>query len=243
MLDRTKACTNPCRQPIVGPRSAVVSASSIELTALVDAARAGRGGAATVVGDPGIGKTAVLDALAARAASARVVRLTGVEAEVEMGWSGLAVLVEGFLDGIERLAPARATALRTALALETADEAVAPFAVALATRDLLVEAAEDTPILVLVDDLQWIDHSTRRTLAFLARRLEVERLAIVSTRRVGGDPSADTGRAIALTALDADDADELLADVGVNRSQRAGAVVRAVEGTPLVLVWVAHPAG
>ena len=140
-----------------------------------------------------------------------------------MGWSGLAVLVEGFLDGIERLAPARATALRTALALETADEAVAPFAVALATRDLLVDAAEDTPIVVLVDDLQWIDHSTRRTLAFLARRLEVERLAIVSTRRVGGDPSADTGRAIALDALDAEDADDLLADVGVDRTGRAGA--------------------
>ena len=157
-----------------------------------------------------------------------------------MGWSGLAVLVDGFLDGIERLAPARATALRTALALETADEAVAPFAVALAARDLLVDAAEDTPIIVLVDDLQWIDHSTRRTLAFVARRLEVERLAIVSTRRVGGDPSADTGRAITLDALDAEDADDLLADVGVTAPGVREQLIRASRGVPLVLVEAAH---
>src|SRR5690606_20192696 len=107
---------------------------------------------------------------------------------------GLAGLVGGVLDGIDRLAPARAAALRTALALDCGEDSVDPFGVALATRDLLVEAAETQPIVVIVDDLHWIDPSTRLTLAYIARRLELERLAIVSARRPGPDESTDTGR-------------------------------------------------
>ena len=113
--------------------------------------------------------------------------MAGVEAEVELAWSGLAELLDGILDGLDRLAPARASAVRAALAIEGADQPVEPFAIALATRDLLVDAAEDAPIVIIVDDLQWVDLPTRRTLSYISRRLQFERLVIVSTRRAGGD--------------------------------------------------------
>ena len=115
----------------------------------------------------------------------RIVRLSGVEAELELAWSGLAGLLDGLLDGIDKLPPARASAVRAALALEGVDEPVEPFAIALAARDILVDAAEDAPMVVFVDDLQWVDAPTRRTLSYIARRLQFERLAIVSTRRSG----------------------------------------------------------
>ena len=149
------------------------------IVGLAATAAIGEGGALTIVGEPGIGKTAVLDEAAALILAdqprCRIVRLSGVEAELEMAWSGLAGLLDGLLDGIDRLPPARASALRAALAIEGADEPVEPFAIALATRDLLVDAAEDAPVVVFVDDLPWVDAPTRRTLSYIARRLQFER--------------------------------------------------------------------
>ena len=143
-------------------------------------AAVGEGGALTIVGDAGIGKTAVVDEAAAIISvdqpDCRIVRMEGVEAEVELAWSGLAELLDGVLDGLDRLAPARASAVRAALAIEGADQPVEPFAIALATRDLLVDAAEDAPIVIIVDDLQWVDLPTRRTLSYISRRLQFERL-------------------------------------------------------------------
>ena len=80
----------------------------------------GQGGACTVVGEAGIGKTTLLDELAVRAVAdgMRVIRLRGVEAEVELAWSGLAELLSGMLDRVDHLAPARASAIRSALAIE-----------------------------------------------------------------------------------------------------------------------------
>ncbi len=163
---------------------------------LVGDAADGRGGALTVVGEPGIGKTTVLDAaagvIARKQRTARVVRMRGVEARVERPWSGLAALVDD-LGGLDCLAPARAVAVRTALSMEGTNAAVEPFAVALGARDLLVNAAESGPVVLFVDDLQWVDLATRRTLSFVARRLQFERVAMVSTRRSGTDPVTDTG--------------------------------------------------
>src|SRR6187397_3021973 len=105
------------------------------ITGLAAKAAVGEGGALTIVGEPGIGKTAVLDEAAALILAdqptCRIVRLSGVEAELELAWSGLAGLLHGLLDGIDKLPPARASAVRAALALEGVDEAVEPFAIAL----------------------------------------------------------------------------------------------------------------
>ncbi len=179
--------------PLLHGRQDVVDA----IAGLAAGAAVGEGGALTIVGDAGIGKTAVVDEAAAIITvdqpDCRIVRMEGVEAEVELAWSGLAELLDGVLDGLDRLAPARASAVRAALAIEGVDQPVEPFAIALATRDLLVDAAEDSPIVIIVDDLQWVDLPTRRTLSYISRRLQFERLVIVSTRRAGGDTHTDTG--------------------------------------------------
>ena len=168
------------------------------IAGLAAGAAVGDGGALTVVGEAGIGKTAVVDEAAAIIAvdqpDCRILRLAGVEAEVELAWSGLAELLDGVLAGIDRLAPARASAVRAALAMEGVDQPVEPFAIALATRDLLVDAAEEAPIVIVVDDLQWVDLPTRRTLSYIARRLQFERLVIVSTRRAGTTATPTPGR-------------------------------------------------
>ena len=130
--------------------------------------------------------------IARKQRTARVVRMRGVEARVERPWSGLTALADD-LGGLDCLAPARAVAVRTALSIESTNAAVEPFAVALGARDLLVNAAESGPVVVFVDDLHWVDLATRRTLSFVARRLQFERVAMVSTRRSGTDPRPTPG--------------------------------------------------
>jgi DNA-binding CsgD family transcriptional regulator/tetratricopeptide (TPR) repeat protein len=211
---------------------------------LAERAVRGEGGALTIVGEPGFGKTAVLDEAAQRIAETapprRVIRLTGVEAEVELAWSGLAALLDGLLDGLDELAPARAAALRSALAIEGADTPVEPFAVALATRDLLVHAAETMPIVVFVDDLPWVDPPTRRTLSYLARRLQFERIAIVSARRTGTEDRTDTGDTLTLGTVTDEVADAILVDAGVDSPAVRRELIKAGSGIPLVLVEAAN---
>ncbi len=221
-------------------RSAVVAT----LVALAEAAAEGQGGALTVVGEPGIGKTAVLsnaaELIAADVPGARIIRIAGVEAEVELAWSGLAALLEGLLGGLPNLPPARAAAVRSALAIEGGDEPAEPFAIALGARDLLVQAAEQAPVVVMIDDLPWLDVPTRRTLAYIARRLQFERVAVVSARRVGTDAGSDTGPTYLLDAVDDDVADRILADVGVDSADVRRQLVAAGGGIPLVLVEAAN---
>jgi DNA-binding CsgD family transcriptional regulator/tetratricopeptide (TPR) repeat protein len=215
------------------------------VVALAARAAVGEGGAITIVGESGIGKTAVLDEAGALIEvdrpECRILRLRGVEAEVELAWSGLAGLLDGrSLDGIERLAPARRSAILAALAIEPSDQPVEPFAIALATRDLLVDAAEGAPIVVFVDDLPWVDLPTRRTLSYIARRLQFERLAIVSTRRIGADSHTDTGPTLRVDAVSEDVADQILLDAGVTSAAVRRELVAAGGGIPLVLVEAAN---
>lgn len=214
------------------------------IAGLAAGAAADQGGALTIAGESGIGKTAVVEEAAALVASdqpdMRIIRLRGVEAEVELAWSGLAELLDGLLGGLDRLAPARAAAIRSALAMEGSDQPVEPFAVALATRDLLVDAAEQAPILIIVDDLQWVDLPTRRTLSYIARRLQFERVAIVSTRRTGADARTDTGPVVVLDAVSDEDADAILRDAGVTASSVRRELIAAAGGIPLVLKEAAH---
>lgn len=190
----------------------------------------------------------MLDAVAAWATSAprscRVVRLVGVEAELEMAWSGLASLVGGVVgdpEDFERLAPPRAAALRAAFALDPEpDRPIERFAVSLATRDLLVDSAEQAPIVVVIDDLQWVDLASRRTIAYLSRRLPVERVAIISSRLAGTDDHTDTGQVRTLDPVDDAVADAILIDAGVSSAVVRDRIVAASGGLPLVLVEAAN---
>jgi DNA-binding CsgD family transcriptional regulator/tetratricopeptide (TPR) repeat protein len=240
-LMSTSSPTTPTHpQPMLHGRQDVVDA----IAGLAAGAAVGEGGALTVVGEAGIGKTAVVEEAAAIIAvdqpDCRILRLNGVEAEVELAWSGLSELLSGVLDGIDRLAPARASAVRAALAMEGVDQPVEPFAIALATRDLLVEAAEDAPIVIIVDDLQSVDLPTRRTLSYIARRLQFERLVIVSTRRAGADNHTDTGPVVNLDVVGADVADAILRDAGVTAANVRRELIAASGGIPLVLVEAAN---
>jgi DNA-binding CsgD family transcriptional regulator len=153
---------------------------------LLTAARAGRTVALVVAGEPGVGKTALLEACADGAEDFRVLRTRGVEAEVELPFAALVELLAPLADRIESLPRAQASVLQRALALEptTQNEAAA----AAATLALLALAAEESPVLVLVDDAQWLDASSGLAVAFAARRLHEAPLAFVFAAREDDEP-------------------------------------------------------
>ncbi len=231
--------TNRSRTPSLAGRADALQA----IRDLVERAELGAGGGLTLVGEPGIGKTALIDRaveVVAEHPHAQVVHLRGVEAELELPWSCLAALLDGMLGGLDQLAPARREALEGALAMVRTPAPVEPFAVALATRDLLIDAAEAGIVVVFVDDLPWVDLPTRRALAFVARRLQFERIAIVAARRVGTDDSTDTGPALLLDAVGDDVADEILLGLGVTGADVRRTLIDGSGGVPLVLVEAAH---
>jgi len=207
---------------------------------LLAGATAGRGGAMVLRGEPGVGKSMLLDHAGAHAGEVTVLRATGVEAEAELAFAGVHQLLAPVLDRLDRLPDMQADALRGALRLgpPRADD---PFLVSLALLTLLTEAAAETGLLCLVDDAQWLDPASAGALLFCARRLAGERVALVfAARGDGGDHhfAAPGLPELALTGLDAAAAGELVderAPVTVAEPVRQ-ALVRAASGNPLVLV-------
>ena len=137
---------------------------------LLTALAGGEGGALVVRGEAGIGKTTLLEALAARARDAvMVIRARGAETEAELTFAALADLLDPLLDDLAALPEPQAAALRGALALGPP----APgdrLAVCVATLGVLRAAARRRPVLAVVDDLQWIDASSRECIEYAARR-------------------------------------------------------------------------
>jgi AAA ATPase domain len=149
-----------------------------ELDRLLTSVRSGRSRALVLRGEAGIGKTALLDFLERRASGCRVARVKGVESEMELAFAGLHQLCAPLLDRLERLPAPQRDALRIAFRM-TAGEPPDRFMVGLATLGLLAEAAEDEPLVCVVDDGQWLDRVSAQTVAFVARRLLAERIAVV----------------------------------------------------------------
>ena len=157
------------------------------LDRLVEAVRAGESRALLVHGQPGAGKTALLDYLAGRAAGCQVVRAAGVQSEMELAFAGLHQVCAPLLDRLEVLPVPQAAAVRTAFGL-SAGPAPDRFLVGLAVLSLLAEAAAKQPLVCLVDDTQWLDHASAQVLAFAARRLGAESVGVVfGARDPGGD--------------------------------------------------------
>ncbi|HEX8208493.1 MAG TPA: ATP-binding protein, partial [Solirubrobacteraceae bacterium] len=127
-----------------------------ELEAVLEAARDGRSTVLIVHGEAGIGKTTLLDEAVAAAPDFRVLRARGYESESDIPFAGLLDLLSPLLDLLDRIPPAQAAALRGSLAL---GEPVPhdQFAVPAAVLSLLAVAAEEQPVLVVVDDVQWLD--------------------------------------------------------------------------------------
>ena len=136
-------------------------------------------------GEAGIGKSALLEFLAERAADARIARATGVESEMELAFAGLHQLCAPMLDHLDHLPGPQRDALSTAFGLS---DGGAPdrFLVGLAVLSLLADVAEERPLVCLVDDAQWLDQASAQTLTFVARRLLAEPIALVFAARTGG---------------------------------------------------------
>ncbi|MDX6296795.1 MAG: hypothetical protein QOI51_652, partial [Nocardioidaceae bacterium] len=155
------------------------------LERLLGSARDGHGAVLVVHGDPGVGKTALLRFADEVSLGFRVVRTAGVEGEMELDYAALQQLCSPFLGLIERLPDPQRDGLSVAFGL-SAGPAPSPFLAGLAALGLLSEAAEQQPLLCIIDDSQWLDDASARALAFVARRLLAERIALVfATRDVG----------------------------------------------------------
>ncbi|HEV2923785.1 MAG TPA: LuxR C-terminal-related transcriptional regulator [Solirubrobacteraceae bacterium] len=149
---------------------------------LLDAAGGGDGGVLVVYGEPGVGKTALLEWTVEEGRQFRVLRTVGVEGEMELPFAALQQLCSPVLDRSERLPDPQRDALSVAFGL-SAGRAPNPFLVGLAALGLLSEAAGDRPLLCVVDDAQWLDRASARALAFVARRLLAEKIAFVFAAR------------------------------------------------------------
>ncbi|WP_035869674.1 ATP-binding protein, partial [Kitasatospora cheerisanensis] len=157
-------------------------AESRQLRGLLSEAADGASGALVVHGEAGIGKTALLDELAAGAGPARVLRTTGIEAESDLPFAALHQLLRPALDRLGRLPGPQADALRTAFGL-AAPTGQDRFLTGLAVLTLLSEYAGEDPVLCLVDDAQWLDRASLDALAFAARRLDAEGVVMLFAMR------------------------------------------------------------
>ncbi|MGW4248921.1 AAA family ATPase, partial [Nocardia sp. NPDC004722] len=155
------------------------AAETAVLDRALDAARAGRGSSLVLWGDPGIGKTALLEYTADHAAGFQVLRCRGTRAESILAFAALHELLWPLVDRLELLPAAQAEALRGALGLS--DRAHDPFLVGVAVLTLLSEVAEERPVLVVVDDTQWLDAASVSCLSFVTRRVEGESILVVFT--------------------------------------------------------------
>jgi DNA-binding CsgD family transcriptional regulator len=164
-------------------------AESEALDGLLAGIRGGQSRVLVLRGEAGVGKTALLEQLLQQAHGCRIARAAGVEAEMELPFAGLHALCAPFLPHLEILPPPQRQALAIAFGL---DDGPAPerFMVGLAVLGLLADAAEEQPLLCIVDDAQWLDNTSAQALAFVARRLLAERVGIVFAVRDQA-PAAD----------------------------------------------------
>ena len=151
------------------------------LIALIEAARDGTAGALVVHGEPGVGKSALLTDVLSATSGVRVLRTQGLESESPLAFAALHRLLRPVLALIDRLPAPQAHALRVAFGAELGT--VEPFLVALATLSMLTEAAEERPVVCVVDDAHWLDDASADALLFATRRLDADRVAILFAAR------------------------------------------------------------
>jgi len=189
-------------------------------------------------GDAGVGKSELLGYLSKKVAGWRVATARGVESEMELAYSGLHQLCGPLLDHLDRLPVPQREALATVFGL-----GVGPspdrFLVGLATLSLLAEAAEEQPLVCIVDDAQWLDQASAQILAFVGRRLLAERIALVCSARTGSDDEVLAGLPeLSIQGLGDSDARALLLDnvYGPLDAAVCDQIVSESHGNPLALL-------
>ncbi len=206
------------------------------LDRLIGAVRGGESRALAVRGEPGVGKTALLEYLVGQAAGCRVARTSGVESEMELAFAGLHGLLAPMLDRLERLPGPQRDALGTAFGLSPAPPPDR-FFVALAVLSLLSDVAEEQPLICVVDDAHWLDAASAQALAFVARRLEAESVGLVFAARAPRDDVAGVPELV-VEGLREDDARALLDSVltGPLDARVRERIVSETRGNPLALL-------
>jgi DNA-binding CsgD family transcriptional regulator len=202
---------------------------------LLRACRTARSEVLLLRGQAGIGKSALLEEARRGAADLQVLSCRGTESETELPFAALHQLVRPVLGHIDAIPPVQARALRCALGIEPQPRAER-FLVSLATLSVLAEAAERQPLLCLVDDAHWLDDATADVLAFVARRLDAEPIAMLFAARDEHDARVE---ALGLPQLPLGglDADAARAVIGCALSPEVAEwLVAATEGNPLALL-------
>lgn len=204
------------------------------ISALLTAAREGRGASLCLVGEPGIGKSTLLQWACDEATGLDVVRTTGVESAFDVGYAGLLDVLSPLRQHLDGVPPGQRAALEGALGWSSEQHEVAHPLVAAATMTLLSCSAEHSPVLVVVDDLQWVDPEAVHALAFAARRLSHDGVAFLLARRDSHEvaEAADVP-ALRLEGVSATDASRLLVGVAASVVER---LVTATAGNPLALL-------
>src|SRR5262245_26915383 len=204
---------------------------------VLDEAQSGHSSVLALVGESGIGKSALLDHAASAAAGMRVLRARGLVSEAQIPFAALFELLRPALGCLDAIPPRQAAALESALAIRPA-QAEDRFAVGAATLSLLAAYADNGPIAVLVDDVQLLDGSSADAMLFAFRRLLAEPIAVLLAAREG-EPSLLDGAgfsSLSLGGLDLQAAVKLLGDVGPAIASR---LHRETGGNPLALLELA----
>src|ERR1700729_1351236 len=206
------------------------------LDQLVETVLSGESRVLLVRGEPGVGKSALLDYLAGRAAGCRVVRAVGVESEMELAFAGLHQLLASMLDRLDRLPGPQREALRTTFGL-SAGPVPDRFLVGLAVLGLVSEVAAERPLVCVVDDEQWLGRAPGQTLGFVARRLPAEPVGLVFGARVAGAELAGLPELV-VEGLPEEDARALLdsALTGPLDPRVRDLIVAETRGNPLALL-------
>jgi hypothetical protein len=208
------------------------------LDRLLTDVRAGRSGVLVLRGEAGVGKTALLDYVPGAAGGCRIASAAGIESEMELPFAGLHALCAPLLDRVDRLPAPQRGALSTAFGLSDGPPPER-FLVGLAVLSLLADAAEEQPLVCIVDDTQWLDRVSAQTLAFVSRRLLAERVGLVFALRDSGRESVLEGLPeLVIEGLPVDDARTLL-DASIAGPLDEGVKARILDetrGNPLALI-------
>ena len=204
-------------------------------------ARSGASATLAVLGEPGIGKTTLLDYAAERATGMRVLRARGIESEAQIPFGALFELLRPALAMLDAIPEPQAVALEGALALRRG-AAQERFAVGAATLSVLAAYAEQAPVAVLVDDAQWLDVSSAQALLFAFRRLVADPIAVFIAVREGAPSLLDGADlpALRISGLTSDEAAKLMPGLA---PETAALLHRATAGNPLALLELAADTG
>ena len=181
------------------------------LAGLLEAARAGRSGVLVLRGEAGIGKTALLEHAIESASEFRLLRAVGVESEMELAFAALHQSCSPVQSFVDRLAGPQREALEITFGI-SAGAAPDRFLVALATLSLFSEAAQERPLVCVVDDAQWLDRASAQALGFVARRLLAEPVVVLVAAREATEAFAGLPELV-IEGLDDAEARKLLASV------------------------------